>query len=179
VTRIDPGATATPVHWSFILGCDVQFSDRTVTYAGRTAFAVLGIFALFPIQADQVYRSVDAQGRVTYSDRPTAAGAQKTDITVQQANPQEAQRLAKEQMLLKAEDDQRSKKEAEDSQLKAKQDGDKKRKCEYARDHYNTLKDARRLYAPTSDGNKEYYTDAQADAMRNEAKRAMDAACGS
>ena len=179
MTRIDPGAAVGTVHCGLILGCDVQFLDRTVRFAGRTAVAVLGVFALFPVQADQVYRSVDAQGHVTYSDRPTAAGAQKTDITVQQANAQEAQRLAKEQMLLKAEDDQRTRKEAQENQLKAKQDGEKKRKCDYARNHYNSLKDAHRIFTSTADGNKEYYTDAQADAMRDEAKRAMDAACGS
>jgi len=127
--------------------------------------------------ADQVYKSVDAQGHVTYSDRPSA-GAQKTDIVVQQADPKEAQRLAKERMLLKAEDDQRTKKTADDEQAKAKQDSKKKQLCDNARRHYNDIKDANRIYAVTADGNREFYTDAQADAMRTEAKRAMDAACG-
>ncbi len=127
--------------------------------------------------ADQVYKSVDAQGHVTYSDRPTA-GAQKTDIVVQQADPKEAQRLAKERMLLQAEDDQRTRKTADDAQAKAKQDSAKKQLCDNARRHYNDIKDANRIYTVTADGNREYYTDAQADAMRTEAKRAMDAACG-
>lgn len=129
--------------------------------------------------SDQVYKSVDAQGHVTYSDRPTAAGAQKTDVVVQQADPREAQRLAKERMLLKAEDDQRTTKAAAAEQAKAKQDSEKKQLCDNARRHYNDIKDANRLYSVSADGNREYYTDAQADAMRTEAKRAMDAACGS
>jgi len=130
-----------------------------------------------PALADQVYRSVDAQGHVTYSDRPTA-GAQKTDLVVQQADPKEAQRLAKERMLLKAEDDQRTRKTADDEQTKAKQDSEKKHLCDNARRHYYDIKDANRIYTVTADGNREYYSDAQADAMRTEAKRTMDAACG-
>jgi hypothetical protein len=128
---------------------------------------------------DQVYKSVDSQGHVTYSDRPTGASAQKTDIVVQQADPEEAQRLAKDRMLLKAADDERTRKTAADEQAKAKQKRDKKQLCDNARAHYNDIKDANRIYAVTADGNREYYTDAQADAMRTEAKRAMDAACGS
>jgi len=131
-----------------------------------------------PVLADQVYKSVDAQGHVTYSDRPTTAGAQKTDVAVQQADPKEAQRLAKERMLLKAEDDQRTRKTAAAEQVKAKQDGEKKQLCDNARMHYNNMKDANRIFTVTADGNREYYTDAQADAMRIDAKRAMDAACG-
>jgi hypothetical protein len=135
--------------------------------------------ASVPAFADQVYKSVDAQGHVTYSDRPTAVGAQKTEVAVQQANQKEAERLAKERLLLRADDDQRSRKEAADSRVKAQQDDTKKKLCENARQHYNDLKSSNRLYTLTPDGGREYYTDAQADAMRDEAKRAMDAACGS
>lgn len=135
--------------------------------------------AAAPTLADQVYKSVDAQGHVIFSDRPIAAGAQKTDIAVQQADPKEAERLAKERLLLKADDDQRTQKAAAEAKAKAKQDNEKKRLCEQARIHYTDLKSVNRLYTATADGNREYYTDAQADAMRVEAKRAMDAACGS
>jgi len=131
-----------------------------------------------PALADQVYKAVDAQGHVTYSDRPTSAGAQKTDVAVQQGDPKEAQRLAKEHMLLKAVDDQRNRKTAADEQAKTKQNSEKKQLCDNARRHYNDIKDTNRIYTVTTDGNREYYTDAQADAMRTEAKRAMDAACG-
>jgi hypothetical protein len=159
----------------------VPFSYCTVRFAGRAAIATAGLLvsSAVPALADQVYRSVDAQGHVTYSDRPSTVGAQKTDVAVQQADPKEAQRLAKERMLLQAEDDQRARKEAADGKAKAQQDSDKKKLCERARLHYNDLKSASRLYSPAADGNREYYSDAQADAMRDEAKRAMDAACGS
>jgi len=151
------------------------------TIAGRVAIGLAGLLALFvalPALADEVYKSVDAQGHVTYSDRPTTAGAHKTDVVVQEADPREAQRLAKERMILKAADDQRSRKNAADTQAKAKEDGQKKQLCDSARDHYNNMKDANRLYTLNPDGTREYYSDTQAEAMRSEAKRAMDAACG-
>jgi hypothetical protein len=159
----------------------VPISSYTARFAGRIAHGVAGLLLsalALPALADQVYKSVDAQGHVTYSDRPTAAGAQKTDLVVQQADPKEAQRLAKERMFLEAEDDQRMKKTAADEQAKAKQESEKKQLCNNARRHYNDMKDANRIYTVTADGNREYYTDTQADAMRTEAKRAMDAACG-
>jgi hypothetical protein len=133
---------------------------------------------MYPAAADQVYKSVDSQGHVIYSDRPTAAGAQKTEIAVQQADPKEAERLAKEHVLLKADDDQRTRKETEANRAKAAQDREKKQRCTNARSHYNSLISAGRLYQPGADGSRTYYTDAQADAMRAAAKRAMDDACG-
>lgn len=161
----------------------MPFSYCTTKFAGLIAIVTAGLFitsALVPdpARADQVYKSVDAQGHVTYSDRPASAAAQKTDVAVQQADPKEAERLAKEHLLLKAEDAQRTQKETADSKIKAQQDAEKKRRCESARNHYNDLKSSNRIYTTTADGNREYYTDAQADVMRDDAKRAMDTACG-
>ena len=156
----------------------MPISATIISLAGRVPLAIAGLLLSFTAFPDQVYKAVDAQGHVTYSDRPTAAGAQKTDVIVQQANPKEAQRLAKERMLLEAEDDQRTRKAAANEHAKAKEDSAKKQLCDNARRHYNDMKDANRIYTIAADGNREYYSDAQADAMRTEAKRAMDAACG-
>ena len=163
------------------LGCDVSSSQRTARSTGQAA-AAAALFLLAtlicPVQADQIYRSVDAQGHVTYSDRPNSSGAQKTDVVVQQADPAEAARLAKERQLLKAEDDQRKKQEATDSRAKAQQDQDKHAKCQAARDHYASVRDARRLAKTDSDGNLVYYSDAEADAQREVARQVMNTACG-
>jgi hypothetical protein len=159
----------------------VPFRDRTVRFAGRVAIAVAGTLSaclVDPASADQVYKSVDAQGHVIYSDRPTTAGAQKTQIAVQQPDPKEAERLAKERVLLRADDDQRSRQQNDANRVKAQQDSEKKQRCATARSHYNFLTSVNRVFEPTADGNRVYYTDAQADAMRAAAKRAMDDACG-
>jgi Domain of unknown function (DUF4124) len=139
---------------------------------------LLVVSAICPAPAEDIYKSVDAEGHVVYSDRPNSPAAQKADVTVQRPDPKEAERLARQRMLLKAEDDQRRKQEQADSKTRAQQESDKKVQCQNARNHYNFLKDSRRIFAPGADGNREYYTDAQADAMREEARRAMNAACG-
>jgi len=128
-------------------------------------------------QADQVYRSVDAQGHVTYSDRPNAAGAQKTEITVQQGDPKEAARLAKEGQVLGAEDEQRKKQQLAVDKNKAQQDKDKQARCQAAKDHYNSIKEGR-LYKRDPDGNRQFMTDSEADAQRETARQVMNTACG-
>jgi hypothetical protein len=143
--------------------------------------ATAGLLLAFVIgsaQADQVYRSVDAQGHVTYSDRPNSSAAQKTDVAVQQADPAEAQRLAKERQMLKAEDDQRKKQQASDDKAKAQQDHDKQTRCQVARDHYNSMKDAGRVYKLDANGNRVFLTDAEAEANRETARQVMTTACG-
>lgn len=131
-----------------------------------------------PAPGDQVYKSVDAQGHVTYSDRPNTAAAKKTDVTVQQADPAEAARLAKERQILNAEDDQRKKQQAAADKSKAQQDHDKQARCQSARDNYNTLKEVRRVFKVDSDGNRVYQTDAETDAQREAARQVMNTACG-
>jgi Skp family chaperone for outer membrane proteins len=128
--------------------------------------------------ADQVYKYVDAQGHVTYSDRPNTAGAKKTEVTFQQADPHEAARLAKEGQLLKAADDQRKKQQANDDKAKAQQDKDKAARCQTARTNYNAIKENGRLYNRDAEGNKVYYNDAEADAKREAARQVMTTACG-
>jgi regulator of protease activity HflC (stomatin/prohibitin superfamily) len=130
-----------------------------------------------PALADQIYKSVDAQGHVTYSDRPNAAGAQKTDVTVQQADPAEAARLAKERQVLNAEDDQRKKQTLVADKNKAQQDKDKQARCQAAKDHYNSIKDGR-LYKRDSEGNRQFMSDSEADAQRETARQVMNTACG-
>ena len=126
---------------------------------------------------DEIYRSVDAQGNVVYSDRPTSTAAHKTDVTVQQADPAEAERLAKERMLLKEEDNQRKKQELLENIIKAQQDKQKQARCQTARDEYYKLKDAGRIYKHDADGNRVYYSDTEADAKREAARQVMNTAC--
>ena len=151
-------------------------------FTGRTAALVAGLVLLAPLSgptcADQVYKTVDAQGHVTYSDRPTAPAARKTEITVQQADPAEAARLARENQVLKSEDELRKKQQATDDKAKAQQDQARKAKCQVARDHYNTLKDSARIYQRDTDGNRVYYNDTEAEAKREEARQLMTIACG-
>jgi len=145
--------------------------------------ALLGAFVallspLSPVPAQEVYRSVDADGHVVYSDRSTSKNAPKTAVHVEEGDPAEAARIAKEQQLLQAEETQRAKQQAIDDKNKASTDHQKQAACQNARNYYYRLRDSPRIYQRDPDGNRVYYSDSEADTLREQAKRAMTSACG-
>ena len=152
----------------------MRSSGRAAVVTASVLFAAV----IYSAQADQIYKTVDAQGHVTYSDRPNTAGAQKTDVAVQQADPAEAARLAKERQLLNAEDDQRKKQQNAADKSKAQQDHDKQARCQAARDRYNSIKDLTRLFKMDADGNRVYASDSDLDAQKEAARQAVTTACG-
>lgn len=132
-----------------------------------------------PLSAQEVYKSVDAQGHVVYSDRGATKTAQKTPVHVDQPDPAEVARLAKEQEMLKAEDQTRAKQQQTDDKNKAAEQHRKEVACTNARNYYFRLADARRIYKPTDNGDRVFYSDEDADAQRQKARQAMNDACGS
>jgi len=149
-------------------------------WRGLVPAALLALWvAARPAPAQEVYKSVDADGHIVYSDRASSKNAPKTSVRFNEPDPTEAARLAKEQQLLKAEDAQRSKQEAIDAKSKAAEDRRRQAACESARNNYFHLKDTGRLYKRDADGNRLYYSDEEADALREQARRAMTTACGS
>jgi Domain of unknown function (DUF4124) len=148
-----------------------------------TRGAVLGALVLLacpacPPRANEVYKTVDAQGHVVYSDRADTS-AQKSTVRVDPPNATEAARIAKEQEILKAEEIQRNRQKSVEDAKKAQTDHAAQVQCENARSRYYALKDARRVYQRDADGNRSYYSDQEADAKREEARQAVTAACGS
>ncbi|HVW71371.1 MAG TPA: DUF4124 domain-containing protein [Steroidobacteraceae bacterium] len=157
----------------------MPLSSRTVSFGWRDAVWAGLLAALIPMpsHADEVYKSVDAQGHVTYSDRPTTNTAKKTEVEVQQADPAEAQRLAKERQLLKEEDSQRRKQQVLEDRAKQQEAHLREQRCAAARQQYNDIKDAARLFKTDADGNRTYLTDAEADLRREVARQAVQTAC--
>jgi hypothetical protein len=144
--------------------------------AALAALAALGRPLSLP--AEEVYKSVDAEGHVVYSDRGSTKSAPKTPVHVDQPDPAEVARLAKEQELLRAEERERTKRQAVDEKNKAVQDHNRQLACENARNRYYRMKDSGRIFRRDADGNRVYYSDEEADAMREQARQAMTAACG-
>jgi hypothetical protein len=133
-----------------------------------------------PGHAQEIYKSVDADGHVVYSDRGATKTAPKTSIHVEPADAANAARLAKEQQLLDAEDQERKTQQVRDDKGKAQQEAkarQRQQRCQSAKDHYYAMKDANRLYTRDADGNRVYYSDEESDKKRDEAKRAMESAC--
>jgi len=133
---------------------------------------------LAPVPAQEVYKSVDAEGHVVYSDRGASKNAATTAVHVHEGDPAEAARIAKEQELLQAEEAQRAKQQSIDDKNKASADHQKQVACQNARNYYYRLRDSARLYQRDGDGNRVYYSDSEADTLREQAKRAMTSACG-
>ena len=133
---------------------------------------------ILPLCAGEVYKSVDAQGHVVYSDRASTPTAQKSVVHVIQGNPAEAARVARQTSLLKAEDSQRKREQDIDSRNKAQEDHARQIACEKARNAYNSLKDANLVYKLDAQGNRVFYTDAEADARKEQAHQALIGACG-
>jgi hypothetical protein len=159
-----------------------EIQPRRAKLGGMWRKTLLGggilLVAVVPTLADQVYRSVDADGHVVYSDRASSPKAQKTTVNVIQADPAEAARAQKQTGLLNAQDAQRKQDREIDERNKAKQENEKQVRCQNARNRYNSIKDANILYKLDAQGNRQFYSDAEADARREQARQAMIAACG-
>lgn len=160
----------------------MRTSRRLCTSAGPAVLgAALGLIVCPILRAQEVYRSVDAQGHVVYSDRGTSKTAPKSALHVEEPNPSEVARRAKEQQLLEAADLERKKEQATVDHDKAVADRDRQQKqksCDNARNNYYRLNETNRIFKRDADGNRVYYSDAEADALREQAKRAMTTACG-
>ncbi len=154
-----------------------------VSIRNGALLAALLVMALpgYPPSAGEIYKSVDDQGHVVYSDRAISPGAKKSTLEVEQPNPTEVERLAKQQQQLNAQDAQRKRQDALDEKKKAEEDRQKKarqERCENARNRYYRLRDARRVYQLDHDGNRIYSSGADLDAEREGARKDMAAACG-
>jgi hypothetical protein len=151
----------------------------SVTSGALTAALLVLACATAPLAAQEVYKSVDAQGHVVYSDRGVSKGAPKTAVHVDEPNPVEAARLAHEQQLLEADDAARARQQAVADKNKATLEHKKQQACDKARNQYFQMKDAARLYGRDAEGNRQYLSDDEADAQREAARRTMVSACGS
>ena len=127
---------------------------------------------------DEVYKTLDASGNVVYSDRPSSPKTEKMTVPVQPADPNEAARLAKQRALEDADYAQRSRNEADEQGRQQAQSRLDAARCTSARNQYFTFREVRRIFRMDADGNRVFYSDEEADAMRVAAKQAMEQACG-
>lgn len=130
-------------------------------------------------RSQEVYKSVDADGHVVYSDRASSKNAPKTSVQVNEGDPAEAARIAREQQALNAADAARRKEQQADEKAQAAADKKRQESCRNARNEYDRLMNRRALYKLGADGERSYYTDEEADALREQARKTMTAACGS
>ena len=140
--------------------------------------ALLGAQAI--ARAD-VYRWVDAQGRVQYSDR-WVPGSELVKVDKSKQNPEaNAARQTVEQGKLATSNASIADQQAAAVNAQAvQQDVAKVREeqCKKATERYEKSIQARRIFKENKDGVKEYISDAEADAYRVQTRTDMQAACG-
>jgi hypothetical protein len=130
--------------------------------------------------AGDIYRTVDAQGNVVYSDRAIGPTSKKITVDVIQGNAEDAARLAKESAREDADAAQQAKLAREQAAKQQQQDAQealKQRRCQAARNRYAMFAAGGRISKVDEQGNRVYYSDAEIDAERISTKATMDAAC--
>lgn len=150
----------------------------------RRAAAATIVLIWLPLCAAlaDIYRSVDAQGHVQYSDTPTP-GAELVNVTGLHTTPTPTDSppadTSKTASAAK-QDDPISQRLAQQAAARAVQNDTSQaraQQCKQAQANYEQSIEARRLYKSGADGEREYLTDDEADQQRVNNKLAMDAAC--
>jgi hypothetical protein len=129
-----------------------------------------------PLFAAEVYKTIDAEGHVVYTDHADPA-APKTAIQVNTLSAKQAARIAKVQAARKSEELRRQKQQALGAAKIAKLDRDAKVECDEAQKKFYAMKGSNRLVHQDGEGTRVYNTDAEAAVKREEARQTMVLAC--
>ncbi|MBT2989558.1 MAG: hypothetical protein B6D72_05605 [gamma proteobacterium symbiont of Ctena orbiculata] len=131
-------------------------------WRGLFSLFLLSLFLspVFHLQAG-VYKWVDENGRVHFSDRPTAAESTEVEIKQQERSAPSAdqhnRQLKMQRMLEVYQEDREEKKEAKQKQQEEK--AKRKQNCARAKDRYNSHVRARGIYRYDKDGERQYLSD--------------------
>ncbi len=146
-----------------------------------TAIAILIGLPLSATLAD-VYRSVDAQGHVQYSDTPSpgaeliqVSGTRPGNAPARNAPAQNANTAS----LAKtgAQIHEQLNKEAISREVQSDVAQTRAEQCQKAQDDYQKQIQARRIYNTGPDGQRQYLTDAEADQQRLNTRLQMEDLC--
>jgi hypothetical protein len=142
----------------------------------RRAVAIAILIPLLGVARADIYRSVDAQGHVQYSDTPTpgaelvySGDAHGSPVSEPARTPSLAQRSEQISEDVASQAAARAV-ERDTADAHSKQ-------CQQARQMYQQAIEARRLYKVGTDGERQYMSDDEADQQRVKYKLAMDTAC--
>jgi len=166
---------------------------RIIQLAGN-GFAVLSSLLIVglsvgSVSAQTVYKSVDGEGNVSFTDRPPlqqeigdkpldvmAVEIQRSDRELIAANRKSTQSDARANGVAA---DIRANHEAEDAAEQAEKDELHAKNCTLAKERLTKYSQARRLYREGDDGERSYLSEQEIDTERANAVRAIDQWCGS
>lgn len=148
----------------------------------RLAIACFAALLCTTAPAAEVFMTRDAQGRPVYTDRPESLPAAKVNIATQQTDVVEAQARSQQETARAQQADkataEAARKSADTRQAAELSAADKAKRCQDARQRYQEVMNARRIYEPGSTPEERRYLDsAEIDATRADAKKVMDEFC--
>lgn len=148
----------------------------------RTCTLLIALLLVGVVQAAEVYKTTDPKGQPVYTDRPDRLPAEKLDIAsrstdvveVKSRYDAEMKRYAKQE---ETEDQVVS--EAQDARkAKALTAEDQAKRCIDARQKYESLMNARRIYERgETDDDRRYLDSDEIDAARENARKSMEELC--
>jgi molecular chaperone GrpE (heat shock protein) len=134
--------------------------------------------ALAPVASAQLYKHVDKNGRVVYSDQPPAGvDAKQVNIPTGVTNvPSGAKSYVAQ--------DKENQKKKDEAQKKAAKAGDPAKKeqeaeqrCAQAKSAHQYFVDGGRIFKNNEKGERAFMSDAEIDSERERTRREMEAAC--
>ena len=127
--------------------------------------------------ANDVYRTVQRDGTVVYSDRPLSPESVRVNVS---SDPTDPERVAAEAAARQAADTERRSQAAEGDALAeglAAQAELRAKACSDARKAYEAYEQAPRLYEPLPDGGRRYLSDEEIVRARESARQAVADFC--
>ncbi len=139
------------------------------------------VLALSGAHAAEIYKYLDENGNVQYTDKPPTLPAQRLQIRNQPTDPAAVQEREQAEQRRRAEADSQRQEQAraaadtqQAEQLTAE---DKAKRCLQARERYDTYMNSQKLYEQLPDGERRYLSSQELDATRAAAKATMEVMC--
>jgi hypothetical protein len=158
---------------------------KRLSASGLLVLSLAGVFGAQSAGAQEasVYRWVDAQGIVHYSDQPAAdSSAEELPIRYRKTDRGALQARLKAKSEIAAAGEVR---EGQESDADAAAEADRQKvlaerdtNCKAARDRVAKYTNALRLYKPGPNGERVYLTNEELDVERADANRAVEQWCG-
>jgi Domain of unknown function (DUF4124) len=145
-----------------------------------TAVLAISVLSWISAQADQVYRWVDAQGNVHYSQTPPPSASTKARLVDVEPAPVDATSVKQQQQLVKSMDaaNAEQQKAAAAAQQQAQEKVRKQQACEAARKQLQEYMQAHKVITNGNSANPTYYTGEDLVKFRQQAQQQVDKVCG-
>ena len=143
--------------------------------------ALLALMAVSLGASADVYKWVDAQGRLHYSDMPVE-GAERVAVASRRSDPSAISQRTGAESATRAQADQQANQQRREQTTQQAVDKDlektRETQCKDAKEQYRVAIESQKLYRVGKDGERQYLTSAEIDTARMNARRTMDDACG-